>query len=123
LGHQRPGHHLVHRELNNVSLAELLAWICRRRIRVRVCGDSMSPTLREGEVVLMDPHTPPKVGDVVVCRHPFQPSLVVIKRITELQSDGGMFLRGDNPDESTDSRSYGLVPVQHYRGRVNCRWC
>lgn len=70
----------------------------------------------------MDPHTPPEVGDVVVCRHPFQPSLVVIKRITELQSDGGMFLRGDNPDESTDSRSYGLVPVQHYRGRVNCRW-
>ena len=70
----------------------------------------MRPTLEDGALVLAEPlsarRPPPAVGDGVVARHPFRPGSVLIKRVAEI-ADGRYRLVGDNPSESTDSRSLG----------------
>ena len=74
--------------------------------------------LRAGDVVVVDTRAVPIVGDVVLCRHPFQADTEVIKRVAAIDDDGALNLRGDNAAESTDSRSYGAVPAIHLRGVV-----
>ncbi len=86
----------------------------------------MTPLLKPGEEILIDPrayrHIPPKVGDIVVARHPYQKHLRLVKRVTLVLEDGRCFLKGDNPIESTDSRSFGLVDSQHIIGKVTSRF-
>jgi nickel-type superoxide dismutase maturation protease len=90
---------------------------------MRVEGPSMLPTLSPGRTVLMNPRayrrTIATVGDIVVCEHPQQPGLLMIKRITEIDKTGVVVL-GDNPDASTDSRHFGRVPLRNLCGRVEC---
>ena len=52
-----------------VSWLQLLT---RRATRHQIAGQSMDPTLSAGDVVVVDRKATPKVGDVVVCRHPFK---------------------------------------------------
>lgn len=82
----------------------------------------MLPGLRHGELVFVDPrayrHAPPRPGDVVVARHPYRAGVVILKRVLEVAPDGSCELRGDNPAESTDSRSFGRVPRARLLGRV-----
>ena len=49
----------------------------------------------------------PRVGDVVLAGHPARPGVRMIKRVAELRGEGEYVLLGDNPDESTDSRTLG----------------
>ncbi len=72
----------------------------------RVEGVSMAPTYPHGRLVLAWRWRRPKVGDVVIVRHH---RLELIKRIHQLEDDK-VFLLGDNPQESTDSRHYGWLP-------------
>ena len=74
----------------------------------RVEGVSMAPTYPHGKVVLAWRWRKPKVGDVVIVRHH---RLELIKRIHQLENDK-VFLMGDNPEESTDSRHYGWLPAR-----------
>jgi len=67
----------------------------------------MTPTLRPGQVILAVAHRRPKRGDVVVVRHN---GLDKVKRVQSHQG-GKVFLTGDNPLESTDSRNFGWLPV------------
>lgn len=82
----------------------------------------MFPVLREGDEVLYDPrayrHAPPRAGDVVVARHPQRKHVQIIKRVTAVQRDGRLFLQGDNPDASTDSRDFGTVSPAQVLGKV-----
>ena len=75
----------------------------------------------DGDEVLVDARAyrraPPAVGDVVVIQHPHQGDVVAIKRVAELR-DGALWLLGDNPAGSSDSRTYGAVPLSRLRGRV-----
>jgi len=65
----------------------------------------MVPTLKPGQlVVLAGVHTL-RVGDIVMVRHD---GLEKIKRISQLK-DGNVYLLGDNPAASTDSRDFGWV--------------
>jgi len=78
--------------------------------------------------------SPIAIGDVVVSKHPSRPG-TVCKRVTGLPGDqilkpnGGMltvpdghvWLEGDNPNNSSDSRSYGALPVALLQGRVVAR--
>lgn len=93
-------------------------------MRFVVRGDSMEPTLIDGDEVLVSPRAyrrrPPRVGDVVLYQHPLQGDVTAIKRVAELRPEG-LWLLGDRPDSSTDSRSYGAVPLRHLRGRVLLR--
>jgi signal peptidase I len=89
--------------LKDINLREFLLWLLRRRRRFRVTGNSMLPLLNLGDEVLVDPkaylHFRPHPDDIVVC-----------------------LLEGDNPLESTDSRTFGPVSVEKIMGRVTSRF-
>lgn len=108
------------------SYRELLLWLLRRRHRFRVTGNSMQPLLQPGEEILLDRHayqkSVPQVGDIVVATHPLHPELTIVKRVILVKEDGSLFLRGDNPRESTDSRTFGLVDLQYILGKVTSRF-
>ena len=90
---------------------------------MRVQGRSMVPTLSPGQQVLVNPTAyrdrHPQTGDVVVARHPHQTDLVVIKRVGRVDSSA-LQLLGDNPQQTTDSRDYGPVPIDCLLGQVVC---
>jgi nickel-type superoxide dismutase maturation protease len=113
-------------ELKESSWRELLLWLSGFRKRFRVAGTSMAPLLQPGDEVLIDPHaykqTVPQVGDIVVSRHPYRMDVRLVKRITTILEDGRCLLEGDNPSDSTDSRSFGAVAPQRILGRVTSRF-
>ena len=104
----------------------------------------MYPTLRDGERVVVDTtacrKAPPAVGDVVLARHPFMRDTWMINRIVGgaaappltpcrrhrcsttrrvgAPAHGRYVLQGDNPVESSDSRSFGPVPLRNILGRA-----
>ena len=71
----------------------------------KVVGDSMAPTLLPGAIVLGVWPVRLREGDVVVVSHD---NLDKIKRVESI-SPGQVFLVGDNPGSSTDSRSFGWL--------------
>jgi len=111
--------------LADITLKEFLLWLLRKRKRFRVVGNSMLPLLKPGEEVLIDPEInqlqQPLIGDIVVVQHPREENLQLIKRVSWM-SEEGFFLIGDNPQESTDSRSFGSVGLEQIVGRVTCRF-
>ena len=113
-------------ELKSGGLREFLLWLTRRRRRFRVSGRSMTPLLKPGQEVLINPtayrHTLPQPGDIVVIRHPDQPDLRLIKRVTDVLDEERYIVKGDNRLESTDSREFGPVSFEHILGQVTSRF-
>jgi nickel-type superoxide dismutase maturation protease len=91
------------------------------RKAVRVSGTSMRPTLDEDDVVIVTRRCSPAVGDVVLVEHPFKKSVAMLKRVDSVTENGRIVLRGDNPNESTDSRTFGSVPIEYIKGKALCR--
>ena len=83
-------------------------------------GRSMNPTLKDGEVVLVDREARIEVGDIVVARHPIEQGEVV-KRVARITDPGHYFLVGDNLEDSIDSRHYGAVTREYIKGKVIAR--
>lgn len=112
-------------ELPNCSVWEIILWLLKQKKRFRVSGESMLPLLQAGEEVLIDiaayKQKLPEIGDLVVARHPNRPDLIMIKRVTEI-NEKGYFLTGDNYNFSTDSRSFGVVKLEHIVGKVTSRF-
>ena len=75
----------------------------------------MAPALPDGSSVLVAKR-PPVQGDVVVARLPAD-GQIVVKRVSRVDSDGRLFLRGDG-EISTDSRDYGAISSEHILGVV-----
>lgn len=105
----------------------MLALAANRSLR-RARGDSMLPTLRDGQTVVVVPTAlhPPRAGDVVVARDPTdQDGRPWIKRIavvgpaSHVLDDlrdvdvpaGHVLLLGDNASASTDGRLVGPTPA------------
>lgn len=113
-----------------LTMLEMGLWLLRRRKRFRVEGLSMLPTLKPEEEVLVNMHAYgdrlPTLGDIVVVKHPQQPDLSMIKRVVPFpniasgSADSGYWVEGDNAEASTDSRSFGPVPLRCIVGRVTC---
>jgi nickel-type superoxide dismutase maturation protease len=66
----------------------------------------MLPTLKDGLSVFVSEKMVPEVGDIIVVKHPKKEDLVLIKRCIK-KTDKGMWIEGDNPENSTDSRQLG----------------
>lgn len=90
--------------------------------RVVVAGRSMEPALRAGDFLVVRRGERASVGAVVVARRPDRPGLLVTKRVEQVLPDGSLWLRGDNPAASDDSRLFGAVPPAAVVGRVLLRY-
>jgi nickel-type superoxide dismutase maturation protease len=108
-------------EIPIAGVMEWLKMLLGRRYGLTVDGDSMAPTLKSGDRVLVDPRASVNAGDVVLADHPFKSSLRIIKRLLSIESDGRMFLTGDNAAESSDSRVFGVISRKHLVGKVVSR--
>ncbi len=100
---------------------ETLRWFARRRVRVRVHGESMLPVLQAGDEVLVDPTAALVIGTIVVARHPFRSDVHVVKRLAGWDNLGRAVLLGLNTKQSTDSRTIGNVPRELVIGTVTSR--
>ncbi len=81
----------------------------------------MTPTLDAGDRLLVVRARRARCGDVAVVPDPREASRLVVKRVIEA-SAAGVTLRGDNPDASTDSRTFGPAPLKTLRGRAVYRY-
>ena len=105
--------------------------------RVEVAGESMVPTLRPGDWLLVDPTAArwPRRGAFVVVREPGS-DLIVVKRLAGRPGDrvargdgppmvlgaAEAWLASDAPGSAVDSRHYGPVDVDRLLGRVALRY-
>lgn len=71
----------------------------------RVFGESMAPTLRHGQKIVVIRADDYAVGDIVVAWHE---NKELIKRVVRVQN-GSYWLEGDNLANSTDSRHFGWI--------------
>jgi nickel-type superoxide dismutase maturation protease len=107
--------------LPEINWRERTMFFLGRRRAFRVEGDSMLPTLKHGDRLLIDPRAPIAVGDIVTANHPYKKSVRIIKRIESIDpSSGRLILCGDNPASSTDSRSLGAIARSEIVGKVVC---
>jgi len=92
-------------------------------LNVTILGDSMYPTLTDGQTVsaeILNEFDDVRVGDIVVLLHPFKPETHIVKRIKSF--DGLLyFVEGDQPDPlgSEDSHNFGPVGRDLILARVN----
>ncbi len=104
---------------SSVAVAALVVWTVER---VEVVGSSMAPTFTPGDrLVLVRRWRPLRVGDLVAFADPTSPQRWLVKRVRTVHG-GTATVRGDNEAASTDSRSFGAVPVGSIRHLVVHRY-
>ncbi len=94
---------------------------------VEVRGGSMAPSLLHGDRLLVESHSyrrrAPRAGEVVLAADPRQSDRELIKRVASIDvATTAAELRGDAPDLSTDSRTFGAVPLSAIRWRAAFRY-
>ena len=92
----------------------------------------MRPTLEPGDWALVVRARRIGVGDVVVIERPERPGFELVKRVGAIAGEGSpdgrelepgrVWVKGDAPGASTDSRSFGPVGSDDVRGRVVLVW-
>ena len=104
----------------------VVAVLARRFSRFEVSGSSMSPAYNHGDWLVVDLHAfrqrAPQPGEVVILRDPREPARQIIKRVSSVTLRGELDVRGDNPTESTDSRTFGPVRPSLVGGKVRWRF-
>jgi hypothetical protein len=79
---------------------------------LKVSGKSMEPTLYDGDTLILNFFSTPKVDDIVVfdcfskCNSTGKLE-VLTKRIIKIDENGCYWVEGDNKDFSRDSRTFG----------------
>ena len=86
----------------------------------------MEPAFRDGDWLIADRAAcrarSPQVGDLVVVRDPELAGRWLVKRVSRVEADGRLDVRGDNAAESRDSRAFGPVAISAVEGRVRWRY-
>jgi signal peptidase I len=92
----------------------------------------MTPTVRDGDLLVAIRSTAPRLGDLVVAEHPTRPGFELVKRLVAGPGDrvpghGALgprevWLTGDAQDASTDSRTFGPVHDSVVRGVIVFRY-
>ena len=104
-----------------IGLRRSILSLFNRYERFKVDGDSMSPSYKDGDIILIDTESfkknTPSIGDDVVAKHPFQKDVLILKRVTKIDKTN-YFLEGLNRESSTDSHSFGLIPLDRIIGKV-----
>lgn len=120
-----------------------VALIRAKLLIVTVQGESMRPTLREGDRVLVvrrSRMSRPRGGDLVVCHSPrvlagaSESNGLIVKRVVAVAGEripwnadrsseavvptGSVYIMGDATDYSNDSRDFGPVPWNRVLGTV-----
>ncbi len=102
-----------------------------RPFRVEVEGPSMRPMLEPGDWAIAVVPARVRRGDVVVVEHPDRPGFDLVKRVIGVPGDvapdgfrlvDAVWVEGDDPERSTDSREFGPVAVARVRGRLRVLW-
>jgi nickel-type superoxide dismutase maturation protease len=110
------------KDLPAASFYEMALVFLGSRFKYVCEGTSMNPTLKDGEVVLVDRDAARiEVGDIVVAKQPIEQDTEVVKRVSRINEQGNYFLLGDNLDDSIDSRHYGAVTREYIKGKVVAR--
>ncbi len=93
--------------------------------RVAVAGDSMAPTLHDGDWLLVRRlrrgGAAVRAGQLVVVRRPDRAGLLLVKRAIR-RTAHGWWVEGDNGAASDDSRTFGAVPDELVLGRALLRY-
>ena len=72
------------KDLPQASFYEMALVFLGARHKYICEGKSMNPTLKDGEVVLVDREFEKiEVGDIVVAKHPLEPNSEIVKRVAE----------------------------------------
>src|SRR5690349_3155031 len=111
----------MEKELPEANWKEKVLFYFGKRRAIRVEGDSMLPNLKNGDGILIDADAFISAGDIVLAKHPFKKSVIILKRLAEIDANGNYFLVGDNPAESTDSRTFGAISAKHILGKAVSR--
>lgn len=92
---------------------------------IHVEGHSMKPTFNNGDRVFFTPfEKKPEINNVVFlsCSSSWcleendQSDLYLIKRVKKINSDGCIWIEGDNdPDHSSDSREFGWLCPENFK--------
>ena len=109
-----------------LAVAATVGFVALRPFRVRVEGTSMMPSLAPGGVLIAVRGLRPKRGDIAVVLHP--DGFEMVKRISAGPGDEAMpgwtlgpdqwLVRGDNSEESSDSRSFGALTSEQVVARI-----
>ncbi len=106
------------KELPEAGFYEIAMVFFGYRHKYIVEENSMFPTLKNGETVLVDRSAEVEVGDIVVFKHPVEQNSELVKRIKRINEHGHYFLVGDNLEDSNDSRHFGAVTREYITGKV-----
>jgi nickel-type superoxide dismutase maturation protease len=84
------------------------------QLSVTIRGDSMWPTLKDGDVVTCNSYQGETVleGQIIVFTSPFDKKNIMIKRVKSIV-ENLLFVEGDNPDPSAsnDSHNFGSINI------------
>lgn len=80
----------------------------------------MRPALTPGDRLLVVRRRRYRVGDVVALRDP-RDGRILVKRVESVEG-ANLTVHGDNAAASTDSRTFGRVPVSSVLGRAVYRY-
>jgi len=101
----------------------LIKFISGKYRLIIIRGESMSPTLKNNQIVWVDYDKDSlknlKKGDIALFRNPFGDNLIV-KRVNHYNQEKGYWMKGDNNRimESSDSELFGYVKHDLLRGRI-----
>jgi signal peptidase I len=105
-----------------IALSAIFGMLRRRYVFATVDGLSMTPTLMPGDRLLVRRTGIRQVrrGQIVVVLDPARPSAWAVKRVAAVYGDppSGLYVLGDNTQDSRDSRHYGYLTAGALLGVV-----